>query len=63
MRALRQFLTEHTGFVAAEKVLITLLALGIIMVVARFVLSGSTTAATNIQNTLQTQTAPKSTTP
>ena len=57
MRALKKFLTGSTGFVAAEKVLITLLALGIALVVARYVLSGSTTAATNVENSLKSQKA------
>lgn len=60
MRAFRKFFVETSGFAAAEKALITLLALAMILVVARYILAGSTTAAGNVQKVLQ-QPAPPST--
>jgi Flp pilus assembly pilin Flp len=58
MLIIRRFAAEERGFVAAEKALITLLALGIIIVVAKFILAGSTKAVTTSKTNLEGQTLP-----
>ena len=50
---IRRFIEDETGFIAAEKALITLLALGAIIVVAKYILSGSTTASNTIKTKLE----------
>jgi hypothetical protein len=41
MRSLRKFLADNLGFTGAERALITLLTLGLIIIIAKFVLYGS----------------------
>lgn len=59
MRSFIRLLIGESGFVAAEKVLLTLLALGTALVVGRYILSGATTSATNVKTTLESSSAPK----
>jgi len=40
MRPLRKFFADSRGFTGAERAFITLLALGLIIIVARFILFG-----------------------
>ncbi len=60
MISLKNFLRDEGGFTGAEKALITLLALGIILVVAKFILSGSTKAVTTTKSKLDEQKLPDS---
>lgn len=59
MRSFIRLLLGESGFVAAEKVLITLLALGIALVVGRFILAGASTSANNVKTSLESSSAPK----
>lgn len=59
MKSLRKFFADNRGFTGAEKALLTLLALGLIIVVARFVLFGAQTTAITNQEVLQKQQAAK----
>lgn len=54
-KSLRRFFADKLGFTGAEKALITLLALGLIIVVARFVLFGSNVTATKTKGALENQ--------
>ncbi len=58
MRVLREFMFDEGGFSAAEIALLTMLALGMALVVAKFILSGATTAATKVQQGLSSQSLP-----
>ena len=58
MDSLKSFIRDEAGFTGAEKALITLLALGIIIVVAKFILAGSTKAVTTSKTNLEGQTLP-----
>ena len=55
MRTFKRFLLEEAGFMAAEKALLTLLALGIAIVVAKYILAGSTKAADTVKSGLESQ--------
>lgn len=59
MESLRRFFAEKLGFTGAEKALITLLALGLIIIVAKFVLFGSTTTSTKTREALDNQSVTK----
>ena len=59
MKSLRKFFADNLGFTGAEKALITLLALGLIIIVARYVLLGSQAASNTNQGVLTNQAAPK----
>ena len=56
MKSLRKFFADNHGFTGAEKALLTLLALGMILLVARFVLFGSSQTASTTRTTLENQT-------
>lgn len=58
MESLKKFFRDEAGFTGAEKALLTLLALGIIIVVAKFILAGSTKAVTTSKTNLEGQTLP-----
>lgn len=51
---IRRFIEDERGFIAAEKALITLLALGAVIVVAKYILAGSTKASETIKGKLET---------
>lgn len=50
---IRRFIADDRGFIAAEKALITLLALGAVIVVAKYILAGSTKASDTIKTKLE----------
>lgn len=58
MRSFIRLLFGESGFIAAEKILLTLLALGALLVVAKYVLLGSTSTATKVKTSLESSTVP-----
>jgi len=57
MKSLRTFLADRRGFTGAEKAIIMLLALGLLIVVARFVRLWAQTSGPARPSVLQTQRA------
>lgn len=53
MPSFKRFLVDKRGFVAAEKILLTLIALGAVLLVGRYIVLGTNKAATNVQKTLE----------
>ncbi len=53
MSTIKRFLEDEAGFTGAEKALLTLLGLGVILVVGRIVFDGSQTAAYTTSNKMK----------
>jgi len=55
MQTLTVFVQEENGFTGAEKAILTLLGVGVVMVISKLVIASSQTGATNASTQITSQ--------